>query len=258
MCLLTALFHVHPDAPLVIAANRDEWLNRPASPLGVLRRASPRILGGRDHVANGTWLAVNEHGVIAGLTNKPLLDGADKSKRSRGELPLLCTHHSTAVDATMALAAALCPTDFNPCWVLVGDTHRLFYIDMTTGDRPLVRELTPGITVLENRPVDADSAKASWVRGALDNAASWHGEVLVEGLAKILGSHTIPETVLAAPDQRSEAWRPTATEAACVHAGPYGTRSASIIMANNDGRPLLWHAEGPPCTTPLVAQALWS
>ena len=37
----------------------------------MLRGGGPRILGGRDEVAGGTWLAVNEHGVVAGLTNQP-------------------------------------------------------------------------------------------------------------------------------------------------------------------------------------------
>ena len=45
------------------------------------------MLGGRDELAGGTWLAVNEHGVVAGLTNQPAAVGRDASKRSRGEMP---------------------------------------------------------------------------------------------------------------------------------------------------------------------------
>ena len=69
MCLLIALSRVLPDAPLLVAANRDERYDRPAEAITVLRDRGPRILGGRDQVAGGTWLAVNEHGVLAGLTN---------------------------------------------------------------------------------------------------------------------------------------------------------------------------------------------
>src|SRR5262249_51148300 len=71
MCLLIAMFGEVADAPLIMAANRDERLDRPAVPMTVLRDHGPRILGGRDELAGGTWLAVNEHGVVAGLTNRP-------------------------------------------------------------------------------------------------------------------------------------------------------------------------------------------
>lgn len=82
------LFGVDPDAPLVVAANRDERLDRPALAMTVLTEGDPRILGGRDEQAGGTWLAVNDRGVVAGLTNRPAPDGADPARRTRGELPL--------------------------------------------------------------------------------------------------------------------------------------------------------------------------
>ena len=62
--------------------------NRPAQPMTVLRDAGPRVLGGRDQLAGGTWLAVNDAGVVAGLTNRPTKGQRDPAKRSRGELPL--------------------------------------------------------------------------------------------------------------------------------------------------------------------------
>ena len=65
MCLLIALFQVVDDAPLIVAANRDEQFTRPAVTMTVLRERDPRVLGGRDELAGGTWLAVNEHGVVA-------------------------------------------------------------------------------------------------------------------------------------------------------------------------------------------------
>ena len=62
-------------------------MRRPAEAITVLRGAAPRILGGRDELAGGTWLAVNSAGVLAGLTNQPSAS-RDPAKRSRGELPL--------------------------------------------------------------------------------------------------------------------------------------------------------------------------
>ena len=104
MCLLAVLSRVHPDHPLVVAANRDEFLARPASGVTVLRDA-PRTLGGRDAVGGGTWLAVNLRGVVAALTNTPLPGAPDPARRSRGELPLLLTEHATAAAADAAAPA---------------------------------------------------------------------------------------------------------------------------------------------------------
>src|SRR4051812_25845734 len=108
------LTRAHPDAPLIVGANRDELLERPAVPMTVLQDAGPRILGGRDELAGGTWLAVNEAGVVAGLTNRPLAGQRDPAKRSRGELPLALAGHHSAAAAVEAFQSAFRPADFNP------------------------------------------------------------------------------------------------------------------------------------------------
>ncbi|MBM3274656.1 MAG: NRDE family protein, partial [Candidatus Sericytochromatia bacterium] len=132
MCLLVALFKQIPGYPLVVAANRDEFLERPAVPMAVLQDTGPRILGGRDELAGGTWLAVNEHGLIAALTNFPS-PTRDPARRSRGELPIALASHRDAKTAAAAFAQAYRPADYNPAWILVGDRESLFYIDFTQG-----------------------------------------------------------------------------------------------------------------------------
>src|SRR5271166_3791385 len=120
------MFQVVSDAPLIVAANRDERLDRPAVPMTVLRERDPRILGGRDDLAGGTWLAVNEHGVVAGLTNRPVSGGRDPAKRSRGELPLAFTRAAGAAEAVARVVPTIDPDAYNPCWLLVGDRRSLF------------------------------------------------------------------------------------------------------------------------------------
>ena len=121
MCLLVVLYQIEPDAPLVVGANRDECFERPTTTMTVLSHATPRIIGGRDEQAGGTWLAVNEYGVVAGLTNRPAAGGRDPAKRSRGELPLWLAGHRHAATAAEGFFAEFDPGDFNPCWLLVGD-----------------------------------------------------------------------------------------------------------------------------------------
>ena len=164
MCLLVTISRDHPETPLVVAANRDELLERPAVAMAVLQPSGPRILGGRDELAGGTWLAVNEAGVVAGLTNQPATAGRDPTKRSRGELPLILAQHLDARRAVESFVASVRPSDYNPAWLLVGDRRSLFYLDLGDGDSPRVTELAPGTHVLENRPLGGVSPKVDHVR----------------------------------------------------------------------------------------------
>ena len=127
VCLIVVLSRRGPDRPLVVAANRDEKLERAALTATVLHSSAPRVLGGRDLLAGGTWLAVNEHGVVAGLTNRPSAAGRDPTKRSRGELPLALATHPTAAAAVEDFVERFSPEDFNLAWLLVGDRTSLYY-----------------------------------------------------------------------------------------------------------------------------------
>jgi uncharacterized protein with NRDE domain len=68
VCLIVAAWRVHPAWPLIVAANRDEFHGRPASPAGFWGD-KPHILGGRDLEAKGTWMAVSRSGRFAAVTN---------------------------------------------------------------------------------------------------------------------------------------------------------------------------------------------
>jgi uncharacterized protein with NRDE domain len=270
--LLIALFGVVPDVPLLIAANRDEMYQRPADPITVLRATQPRILGGRDELAGGTWLAVNEHGVVAGLTNQPT-GARDPAKRSRGELPLAFAAYPDARTAVTQVCARLDPAAYNPCWMLVGDRHALFSVDVTGGHRAGVDELPLGCYVLENAPLRQPSAKQQRVAGlvaSLDMAspdgaalggpdgAGLVGAGRVEaGLAAVLRDHQpAAGPVPAAPGRQA---RPAELSAACVHTERYGTRSAMIVSVGQAGEPRVSVAAGPPCVTPLLdVTGMWA
>ncbi len=256
MCLLIALHRVHPDAPLIVAANRDELLARPAVAMTILQAEGPRILGGRDAVAGGTWLAVNEHGVVAGVTNRPF-GPKDTAKRSRGEWPLFLARHADAASAVEAFSREFEPADFNPGWLLVGDGRDLYYLDMTSSPAPLPSRLDPGMHVLENVAFEAPSAKADHVRARLQGVASHRGRVLRSRLWQLLGSHELPPRSRRSSDGLPS--RPRETEAACVHAGRYGTRSSTLIAVSSSGeRPAVWSSDGPPCgSQPVEVTRLW-
>jgi uncharacterized protein with NRDE domain len=272
VCLLIALSGVLPATPLLVAANRDELYDRPAEVMTVLRERGPRILGGRDLVAGGTWLAVNSHGVVAGLTNQPA-GGRDDTRRSRGELPLAFAAYPDAATAVTSVCASLDPSNYNPCWLLVGDRHALFSVGLTGGHHPVVRQLPPGTYVLENVPLTDDSAKARQVAGmvaaeitrANEHAGASGTDAAEQALAAVLRDHRPaagpPEPGTGAAGQAGPAGRvrPAELSAACVHTASYGTRSSMIVSVGATERPRVRVADGPPCQAPFEdATGLWT
>ena len=260
--MLIVLSRTHPEYALVVAANRDELLDRPAQPMAVLREDSPRILGGRDLLAGGTWLAVNEHGLVAGLTNRPARAGKDPTRRSRGELPLAIASHASAALAVAAFVDAFRPADYNPAWMLVGDREALFFIDMTGEDgAAVIQPLPPGMHILENRTIGAPSAKVDHVRTLLTGAEDLRGEALPALLKAVLANHDLPAASELGPASEQADHSPAAVTAACVHADSYGTRWSGIISVDTSDRvlPRVLYTDGPPCTTGFVdATPLWS
>lgn len=260
MCLLVVAWRSVDGWPLVVGANRDEWLDRPATAVTVLREAAPRILGGRDERAGGTWLAVNEHGVVCGLTNRPLPDGPDPTRRSRGRLPVLAAGCRTAEEAVEALVAEVSTGSYNPAWLLVGDRRSLHHLAVHPDGPAEVEQLGPGIHVLENAPLGDPSPKVDHVRAALERATS-AGTPLWEALPGLLRDHTVveaPDGVHRFADGRE---RRAATLAPCVHSDGYATRSSALVRMGDDpdGLPQLLVADGPPCRAPyLDAGALWA
>ncbi len=259
MCLLVFAWQVVPDHPLVVAANRDERLDRPAEPFGILREGEPKVLGGRDVMAGGTWLAANDHGVVAGLTNRPSPGGRDPAKRSRGELPLLACDERTAEAGVAKLERRVRTGQYNPAWLLIGDRQQLFYVELPLDRAPRTRVLSPGTYVLENAPLDSPSWKVDRVRSLLDaqtstEASLWHA------LPSVLADHLVPSVEELGPFADDAVNRRPATLASCVHTDDYGTRSATLIRipARRGSFPELGVSDGPSCTTPFVdATHLW-
>ena len=237
MCLLVALFQVIPGAPLIFAANRDELLARPAQTMTVLQESGPRLVGGKDLLAGGTWLTVGDQGLIAGLTNKPAT--RDPRLRSRGELPLMVAGQPSADEAAKYIQAHLRAEERSPAWLLFGDRQDLYYADLTGQGAPTPEPLAPGIHVLENSPLHVTTRKSERVRGQVEEVLPLRGDALRDALFEVLKSH-----------ERSEG--PPPMEAACVHAGVYGTRSSLLAMVAESGAPTVWWTDGPPCVSEVL------
>ena len=127
MCTLILLRRPGHAWPLLLAANRDEMAARPWR--GPARHWPERddVVAGLDEEAGGTWLGVNEEGVVAGVLNRPGALGPDPAKRSRGELVLEALDHGDADRAADSLRA-LDPAAYRPFNLVIADNRDAFWL----------------------------------------------------------------------------------------------------------------------------------
>ncbi|HEY0598320.1 NRDE family protein [Sphingopyxis sp.] len=177
MCVVALAHRAHPDWPLLLIGNRDEFHARPAAPLHSWDDGSD-IVAGRDLQAGGTWLGLHRaSGRAVVVTN---VRGAmpDPAKESRGAL---------VVDMLRGEGRFAAPTAedlprfnaFNLFAVEGGETRLL-----TNRPVPLIMPLEPGVHALANEPVDAPCPRATRLRIALEAtvAAGGDGERLLDTL----------------------------------------------------------------------------
>ncbi len=104
MCTVVFLRRPDHEWPLILGANRDEMRDRPWRPPARHWPDRPEVVAGRDELAGGSWLGVNDYGVVAGVLNRTGSLGPAPGKRSRGELVLEALDHADALAAATALS----------------------------------------------------------------------------------------------------------------------------------------------------------
>jgi len=228
MCTLV-LVVPPPGGVLQVAANRDEFLARPAA--APAPSADGRWLAPRDLQAGGTWLGVNARGLFVGVTNRSR-GSRDATRRSRGLLVLDALESSDAATLHRTLAA-LDPAAYNGFHLAYADGMSA---GLTWSDGSTIRQerLSAGVHVLTEQSLGAgdDGARRRLVQERIPS-----GEVLdVEGWLGLLSVH-----------------RPEPRAGTCVHADAvgYGTRSAFVLhrAPSVELSHCAW-TEARPCTTP--------
>ena len=113
--------------PLILATNRDEMADRPWKPPARHWPNRPQVTAGLDLLAGGTWLGLNDFGVVAGVLNRPHSLGPRPHFRSRGELPLEALDHAEAAAAALALSH-IEPASYRPFNMVVADARCAFWL----------------------------------------------------------------------------------------------------------------------------------
>jgi uncharacterized protein with NRDE domain len=237
VCTLSVAWQVFDDAPLVVAANRDERLDRPSEPPARRDWARP-VIAPQDREASGTWIGYNDAGVFAALTNR-WLDDRPPAARSRGLLVRDVLGYERAETAARYVEDELQTTSYDGFNLLLADDTAAVLIEWD--GRPSVRTLFPGVHVVVN--VGADG------RYRVPEARAEAGERQAEN-ADALRTALQPE-----PGATADAWLDRAATlvrdhdyGVCVHGDGYGTRSSSLLLLGPDRREFRF-ANGPPCET---------
>jgi uncharacterized protein with NRDE domain len=240
MCLLVLAWNAHPRYRLVVAANRDEYHDRPAMPLG--RWAEPTdMVAGRDLRAGGTWLGIDRRRRFGVVTNFRDLVRAAPQARSRGGLiPGYLGGAAAAEDYLAALEdEAAAYGGFN---LLLADGESLWYASNRT--TPFVRALSPGVHGLSNELLDTPWPKLRRVRRGFEEWLLESRSVEGGELFALLADRTpSPESATSAKEglggaqgapELSPAWERALSSPFVLHES-YGTRCSTVVAVESTG-----------------------
>ena len=247
MCTLAIYFRATADCPVVIAANRDEFLERPASDPTVLLE-HPHVVGGKDLKAGGTWLGISENGIVAGLLNRRAENGGNPDARSRGLLCLDALRRRTAREAA-EFASRERGSDYNPFNLLIVSRTEAF-VAYNRGAAIEVVEIKPGLHLLSNLDLndfECPKISASYGKFAeLGEREDFQRDPIGQraALGALLADHN---TQLDSRIGTAAGGKPNAL---CLHLENYGTRSSSLIFMRGETTEIAhYFAPGPPCVT---------
>jgi Transport and Golgi organisation 2 len=276
MCTLVLMRRPGAAWPLLVAANRDELASRPARPPGRHWPDRADVVAGLDLEAGGSWLGINDHGVVAGVLNRVGTLGPAAGKRSRGELVLEALDHPDAAAAAAALAD-LDPDAYRAFNLVVADARDAFWL-RHRGALPGFAFRTTSGAWREVQPHQVAGAPL----GRTTRATAIECHAIASGVSMITAQdlndessprvcHYLPRFRSApAPDPARDDWAAWIALLASrespdgdphgamtvVTDGPYGTVSSCLIGIPAQGIPVMKFADGRPDEVPFAPVAL--
>jgi uncharacterized protein with NRDE domain len=244
MCFIVFAYRIHPSYRLIAAANRDEYYERPSSPVSFWEDAT-QVLAGRDLKEGGTWMGITREGKFAAITNFRNPSALKKGAPSRGKLVsnFLTGSESAAFYVDKISRQAQKYNGFN---LICGD-HKDLFVYSNQGK---TEKLEAGIYGLSNHLLDSPWPKVIKGKKALKASMNLCGLDLEAALFAILSDRkTAPDQNLPATGVglEKERW----LSPIFIESPGYGTRSSSMVLiAKNkrvklvekvfDGKPEPW------------------
>jgi uncharacterized protein with NRDE domain len=227
MCLIVFGYKTIPGYRLILAANRDEFYERPTR-AARFWESDPSLLAGKDLVAGGTWLGVHKNGRIAALTNYRKMNSHNPDARSRGHLAT--SFLQSRLPAEEFLSAIADPENYNGFNLLAGDAQSFYhYSNITNHSTPI----EPGIHGISNALMNTPWPKVEKAKQEFRNlmkSGSLHEEHLFRLLANsdTYPSDQLPETGLSSELEK-------AVSAIFIRTQNYGSRCSTVVRIKENG-----------------------
>lgn len=229
MCLIVFAYNVHPSYRLILAANRDEFYERPSSSADFWKD-HPQVLAGRDLKSGGTWLGVTRVGKLAAVTNYRDPSSLKSDAPSRGGLvSRYLTGKQNAQNYLKKISEQT--GQYNGFNLLAGDDNDLFVFS----SRGPKQKLKPGLYGLSNHLLDTPWPKIKRAKKMMKGAMDKKGPALEKDLFALLADRRVP------PDEKLPStgvgleWERLLSPI-FIESATYGTRSSTILMIGKNRR----------------------
>jgi len=149
MCTLLILFRPKDKWPLIIAGNRDEMIDRPWLSPGKHWPDSPNIIAGKDLTAGGSWLGINEHGLVATILNRSNSLGPSSNKLSRGNIVIDVLNKNNIEDA-LSYIKSINNSKWKPFNLFLANNKRAYWIKSNGKDKIEIHNIPEGKHFLDS------------------------------------------------------------------------------------------------------------
>jgi uncharacterized protein with NRDE domain len=230
MCLILFSYKAHPDYELILAANRDEFYNRPTASLDYWTD-HPDVLAGRDLKGNGTWLGITRTGRIAAITNFREPAATMENAPSRGILIRNFLTGNSLPQRYLKEVSKIGHT-YNGFNLIAGDATGLYYY---SNRATRVQQLKPGFYGISNHLLDTAWPKIQRGKALLQRQLNGREKIDIEKIWEILADRSRPPDK-ALPDTGVGLQRERILSSLFISSPDYGTRSSSIILMEKSGQ----------------------
>ncbi|RDW19783.1 NRDE family protein [Oceanobacillus chungangensis] len=227
MCLINLHYNDHPTYKLIIAANRDEFYQRPTASAHFWKD-EPNILAGRDLVEMGTWLGISRQGRFAALTNfrNPKLNEA--AKISRGEIVRQYLASNTPT-AEFLEELKITRNNYAGYNIIFGNADELFHFNNILDEENRIGE---GTHALSNHTLDTPWPKVRRGKKMLHDYVIGNSKIETDALFKIISNAEIaddkelPQTGVGIELERM-------LSPLFIKMPEYGTRSSTVLLVDH-------------------------
>lgn len=231
MCLIVFAWKVMPGVPLIAAANRDEFYDRPAAPAAPWPD-HPQVFAGRDLKFGGSWMGISSKGPrFAALTN---IRGPQEKRTDAPSRGALVADYLTGDMSVADYVASIAQrgNEYNGFNLVLGDREQMLWFSNRGGDDPRNGQpLEPGIYGISNGLLDAPWPKVLRTKAQF-------ASLLCQGAPQDAYFEMLADTTRAPdmrlPDTGIELELERKLSAVCIETPGYGTRTSTVVKLYKD------------------------